>query len=652
MRILRSRSDQEVTSVGFALFVAGLIMAGFVGGAIKTLLSSEQIQFQIQSQLQTALPAFQIKMEKAKVKLARGIWPGVAIQIPKLHLTKPETCGEFSGTIGIENIDLPLELFSLIRSRVHWDVISAKHVDLKVSRKPCADKIEKPAVANESPKPASPVANGQFEKVAQDRVREELKNGLARAIRLQDHFRGLEIADADISSLDDPSWKIAVSKLRVQISNKIKINANFHFEKTTTTGRMEHDATLQAQAEDGQLKWEIRSPLNEGLMSWIGSADHASDKLDQRVVIRQLPMKDVLAELKAVGWGPKGGSPRFIWLSCEMIQNGPLSRFKSLPLHVTECKLDGEGEQLRAVSNQEVWPWDRTPLHEPLRFQATKLSVQTVLDLIGQKGLPAIVPKPGQWSGDFEFSNPKTWGLAGVLENTEVVFSNQSIRGKQVISRIKMSTKATVDQVKIEFTEFGLVDGSAQGRLSLILDPKFEMGEWDVDLTSFRLAPAIQNLMLGGLSTPLSFTGHGKFVGGELHDWHGQAHWQSSEGRGWGLKDSTVETVYQDGRFNLKARVGEIELSNNFSHSDLVQTIMPDVGEPKTSWKFRDGSGSAIVAKGGGEFKDLRMHGPNGKIVRFQGAWVRGGDLSGVVRLDGTKRTWKLRGSDGKLSLD
>jgi hypothetical protein len=114
MRILRSRSDQEISSAGFALFVAGLIVAGFVGGAIRTLLSSDQIQNRILTELQAALPALLVRMEPAKVTLARGIWPGLSITISKLHLTKPEACGETFGTLELENINLPLEIFPLL----------------------------------------------------------------------------------------------------------------------------------------------------------------------------------------------------------------------------------------------------------------------------------------------------------------------------------------------------------------------------------------------------------------------------------------------------------------------------------------------------------------------------------------------------------
>src|SRR3954467_10516386 len=118
MRILQSRSDQEVSSTGFALFMAGLILAGFVGGAIRTLLSSDQIQNRILTELQTALPALQVKMESAHVSLARGIWPGLSIAIPKLHLVKAEACGETYGTLELEDISLPLDIFTFLRSRV------------------------------------------------------------------------------------------------------------------------------------------------------------------------------------------------------------------------------------------------------------------------------------------------------------------------------------------------------------------------------------------------------------------------------------------------------------------------------------------------------------------------------------------------------
>ena len=87
----------------------------------------------ILTELQVALPSLQVNMETAKVSLARGIWPGLSISIPRLHLIKPEACGETFGKLELENIDLPLDIVPLFWSRVHWATVSVGHMTLTYS---------------------------------------------------------------------------------------------------------------------------------------------------------------------------------------------------------------------------------------------------------------------------------------------------------------------------------------------------------------------------------------------------------------------------------------------------------------------------------------------------------------------------------------
>jgi len=46
------------------------------------------------------------------------------------------------------------------------------------------------------------------------------------------------------------------------------------------------------------LKWEVKSPLKEGMITWTGVANHVNDQLEQKVLVRQLPLKDVLSEVQ------------------------------------------------------------------------------------------------------------------------------------------------------------------------------------------------------------------------------------------------------------------------------------------------------------------------------------------------------------------
>ena|GEM_PF-3842495 len=621
--------------------MAGLILAGFIGGAIRTLLSSEQIQNRILTEVQNALPALQVKMEAAHVSLARGIWPGLSISIPKLHLVKPEACGETFGTLDLENIEMPLDIFTLVRRRVKWDIVSVGHLNLTYDRKPCPG--NQPPVVT-APKPEELQFHALTESA--EKVRASVAQAFLGAQNLEKYIRGVRIKRIDIGAAEDPSWQVSISDFYFRTGHRLSTSAKIHFEKALGLGHIEHEAYFTADADSDELKWDLRSPLKEGLLTWTGVANQVHDKLDQKVTIRQVPLKDVLSEVQTWAGMPKGGSPRFIWLSCDLIQSGALSQFKQIPLQISDFKIDGEGEQIHAIPGQQVWPWERTPLHQPLRFQVTHLSLQTLFDLLAKEGLPAIVPKPGQWTGELQFSNPRTWSMDGVLEGTEVLFSNQSVRGKQTILRTKTLIQSDSDHVKAELSDILLADGTADGKIAFHFDGSLKTGDIDVEMNTFSLSPSIQNLMLNGTATPMKINGHGRIERGDWRSWKGVAQWKTSEGRGWKVVEPRLETSYSDGLFTLNARVREASIGPEFTFFEQIKSVLGDSAIP---WQFSDGTATVVVSKTGGEVKNFHVRGPQNRGYRFHGVWDRGGELAGFVE---ASKKWKVRGWDGRLVVD
>lgn len=648
MRILRSRSDQEVSSTGFALFIAGLILAGFIGGAIRTVLSSEQIQNRILTELQTALPALQVKMDPARISLARGIWPGLSIAIPKLHLVKPEACGETYGTLELENISLPLDVFTLLKSRVRWDVVSVEKLALVYNRKICPG-----LTPTSSPETKNDVAALNALTDSADRVRTGVAQAFSTAQDLEKYIRGVRIKQVEITAAEDPTWKIGISDLNFHTGHHLTAYAKLHYEKAIGLGHIEHEATLNASADADEFKWDLKSPLKEGLLTWTGTANQTRDQLNQKVTIRQVPLKDVLSEMQTWAGAAKGGSPRFIWLSCDLEQTGALSQFKKIPMQISECKIDGEGEQIRAVPGQQVWPWERTPLHQPLRFQVTKLSLQTLFDLSAKEGLPAIFPKLGQWTGDLQFSNPRDWQMDGWLEGTDVIFSNQSVRGKQTIVKMKTVVQSEAGRVNADLSNIVLADGLAEGKVQFRFDDDFKTGDVDVDLSAFSLSPAVQTLMSGGLSTPMKISGHGRLEHGQWRNWRGSAQWKTSEGRGWKIDQPNIDTGYRDGLFTVTAHADAAQMGSEFAFFDSLKPLIGDWVPVGAVWNFTQGSGTAVISKEGGEIKNLSFHGLKNRAYRFRGTWARGGELSGEVDVSAkSTKKWKVRGWDTKVVLD
>ena len=103
MRILRGQSNLEVSSKGFALFVVGLVLATFVGGAVRTALSSDQVHRRIVSELKNRFPKHEFQIGQTEVMLARGIWPGLGLRVRGLTF-KQDVCGKLSFVLTIRRV--------------------------------------------------------------------------------------------------------------------------------------------------------------------------------------------------------------------------------------------------------------------------------------------------------------------------------------------------------------------------------------------------------------------------------------------------------------------------------------------------------------------------------------------------------------------
>src|SRR5438045_1827397 len=109
MRILRGQSNLEVSSTGFALFVVGIVPATFLGGAVRTTLSSERVHAWIVGELKNRFPKQDIQIGATEVLLSRGFWPGFGLRVNGLAV-KQDVCGKLSFNLNLPQAVFPLDL--------------------------------------------------------------------------------------------------------------------------------------------------------------------------------------------------------------------------------------------------------------------------------------------------------------------------------------------------------------------------------------------------------------------------------------------------------------------------------------------------------------------------------------------------------------
>lgn len=149
MRILRSQSNIEVSYKGFAWFVVGLILATFLGGAIRTILSSDRVQARITSELKNRFPRHEFNIGHTEVLLSRGLWPGLALRLTDV-VFKQDVCGKLSFVLDVPQMVLPVDLWRLLQGQPRLGIVDIESGSARLdyrdcSAKPCRSRAYPPA---------------------------------------------------------------------------------------------------------------------------------------------------------------------------------------------------------------------------------------------------------------------------------------------------------------------------------------------------------------------------------------------------------------------------------------------------------------------------------------------------------------------------
>lgn len=647
MRILRGKSNLEVSSHGFALFVFGLIIATFVGGAVRTLLGSDRVHQRILSELRTRFPTQEISMGSTEVLLSRGIWPGLGLKITALNF-KDEACGKLGVTLEVPTVILPISLWSLRGGNVRLGNVELISGRAHLNYKTCAEisPAPLPPVAKAPPAVATPPspAESQPAKVYWNPPQFDWK-------QIGKNIGALELTDLQVTFEHEPTWKVHVRNAEFDFSPGLHGHAVVDVQKSLPFGALTHLLDIEAHGEDSVLEFQVISEFKEGRVKWTGSWDSNSQAAMSSVDISQLPIKELLNELYLMGLTENEIQIKTAWLSCKANWEGSMARLDEMPVRLRACKMEGAygGVQMEQA---DVYPLQADRLKVPVQFKIQNLQVQPLVEALNKQFLPAVINRLGVWSGQFEYLNKNSWSLDGFLDGAEVVFSNQSVRGKQqlrrvhtVAHRVEGLTAAKVDQVEIS-------DGQWKGIVEAALNDDLKSGTFSIKIENIAFSPGIQTLLTGGTWNELRLTGSGHLQNGEVSEWKGVMESPKMEGAGWVSLAVVANSKYQPGLFQVEARMSDLELGSQWRYYPQVGKHL---GADNKPLKWKDIRTKVEVKKTGGEIQSFSaLEAESGRMWRGRGNWQRERDLVAVLSgmIENRPRNFTIRAEKGFLTMD
>lgn len=624
-------SDLKVNSNGFALFVIGLTLAGFLGGALRLFLNSERAQQRILSEVQRKFPEWNVEAESVELHLASGVWPGVTINLPRAHVHRNGQCGKPSFSVDVQSLRIPVSLWSILTSQDRLGTVAIEQVDIELQESPCPGEARKAPPQTTTSSTVSALGS-----------RIDIKNlGLRSAYEeIKDRVDGLTLGQVLVRNPTAPDWSFRARDLHLDAGSTVEVNGTFSVWRQFKNGELRQEFRLRSTLQGPLLHWELRTSIKEGEFRWSGQLDEEGRTFLQRVQLRQGPLSDLLDMLYKAGVPVSSSGIKRVWLNCEVVQGGSFQAFSSvreIPLRVGVCGLDGELGRIN-IEPQVFYLNEPHLRNGSLALRVSKLSVDSLMGILGQSKVPVTFSTLGLWTGKIEAESLSQMNWEGELEGVKLNVSNKSLRGVETLTSLHTEGRLSDSRLELGLSEFQILGGSRGGQVDIGYDLKAEQGEFNVQFDQLTPSASIQNLLVQGTMEPLRLQAKGEIIGGRLMDLSGQFSTSRVGGVGWSLYPvhGRISQVRPE-QFHLEVLAENFEWNENFRYSAFASSVLNTFDMKVTDNALKDIEVNLDIQAQVGRVTSATAK-LKEQVIEFQGEWQRGRALVGQVRIGQRKQ--------------
>ncbi len=625
----------------------GLIIATFIGGAVRTLLGSDRVHQRILSELRSRYPQDDIRIGSTEVLLSSGIWPGLGLKISQLKF-KRENCGKIGVTVEAPSVVLPISLWALRKGDVRLGNVELSHGKAHLNYKACPTATPAPGEKLQS---AAPDAVLEVKSAAPEPPKHLWNPPRFDWRQVGRNLGSMELKDVAITFEHEPTWKVYIKEAEFDFGGEFNGHAVVDVQKSLPFGTLNHFLDIEVHGENSVVQFQVHSEFKEGRVLWKGSWDSDTHSAMSRLELSQLPLKEVLNELYLIGVMDKEVQIRSAWLTCQAGWEGSLAAPAEAPVRMRDCKMEGSygGVQMEEA---DLYPLQTERFKKPIQLRVQNLQVQPLVEAFNKQILPAVIARLGVWSGQIEYLNKNSWSLDGYLDGAEVVFSNQSVRGKQQIRRIHTVAQRVEGLIAAKIDQLEMSEGNFKGAIEATLNDDWKSGTFTVNIGNISFSPGIQNLLTGGTWSELKLTGNGRVEDGEVSEWKGVLESPIMQGSGWTGEKVVAHAKYQPGAFAVEGRMESLEIGSGWRYYPQVKEHLFVNGGIR---KWREIRAKIEIKKAGGEIQSFAaVDAETGKPWRGRGNWQRERELIALLTgsVDGKAKNFAIRAEKGFLTMD
>lgn len=490
---------------GFFLGLVLVVVALIIGFWIKSWIGSAKLEGAVRTAAQQIHPQLQVNFSFARISLADGWLPELALHLETLALEISDPCW-MSPTLELLDLKLPVNLWALLRGE--FIVQNAYINELKVVYRGSPGACPKFA----------PSSGFRFDK---DKVL--LSSG-------QDLFKGLKIRRLLVYFQSMPEGFLNFRDFEVQIQRGQVISSRDPFlivrsavrwgaDIDTATGVVSSGQLELAIPRDGKWDLKLKGVLRESSYFLSATIDPRSFELEGIGNAKHFPLSQVHFPLRRMGYLKDWDMDlKDVWANTQVSYRIPL--MSPLQANVNVHQLRVEGQSLQFETSPFVWSM-KGPSAFTVGIEKLDLDKNFPRSLIDRyEGLLRFVSKRGSAMGQLQFSSHQNWYWQGQIHGSEVSFHRGETRKPQNISSMAAEWKCGKDLCQGKAGNFKLTEGVLLGDVALVQD---------LSKNSLLIRADIQELTLSGsVQKFLSFGGYLGYFTGNLHvNWNdkGQDFW-------------------------------------------------------------------------------------------------------------------------------
>lgn len=626
---LQNREKELVAEQpGLAVSIAGVLLAVFMGLAVRAALSSERIFELVQSAAAKADPRFQHRIGSAYISLADGIFPELAVVIHDVVVESDELCW-MGPLLEVDELKLPVDLWHLVRGEIHVHEAVAGEVSLSLRNElaKCgahSGASQFPATATEGGRSPAQKSSSAWDQLAQS------QNSIdtIRINRLRVHYLPVLFSSFEIRSLE--------VNVRKAGNPELEATGILSLAGETLSGDYSSTAALRVELVSTPAQmWSLKVDGNWREGQYDLQAQYYPSDQDVQLTfgMNHIPLNQLLPLLRKYHMLNSDFNGRQTWLTARGRFVGPVDHPRE-PLQLDVVRLEG------AIGEIEVQRLKFTSLRrfefDPFDVDIKSLQLDGLMTFLNSSHPSPVLGKLGVFQGQMRVQDPQNIRLRGEASGLEVIFSNRGQRQAQTISLIDGEATWKQNKWNLRIDHVRPHEGIFLGDLNVEADGRWHRVAVRSHIDELGISPAVQKILTnGGGVGALAGDVSAVLVAGHLQDLSGHLNIADLDVEK--IRMHKVRTAFstQDQQVILDLKAQTLNFAEE---GEPLQYIRLVSSNPIAATEYS--SLSAVIKTRGLRdlsWDDLRLQGSSG-LLRSSGGWNEQSVLHGTIQYLGKPR--------------